>query len=264
MRRVIWAPFLAQIQGPIRHFPRAETRQVMVSAVMVALTTACGITTTQVEAPEIEGPPEFVVTTALQHAEQFQDTELRHRPAGSEQEQAATAYILGILQRNGYVSRLDAVPVRDLYRATNLIAQPRPGGPPEVMVTVAYDTPADAEDERASQGALALGLFLELSRALNAANPEHGVHFAALAAEHSEVEGGRLGSTRLARLMLDEGQTPRVIELADIRTQGGYQDDGAPPGADVFGQAGFDRVIIAGGIEEAGEALFELLSGNPR
>ena len=78
------------------------------------------------EAQDVEGPPEVQLDVVEQHAEQF-ETDVPERPAGSEEEQIAAAYILGTLQQNGYFARLDSVPVADLFRSTNVIAEPEGG-----------------------------------------------------------------------------------------------------------------------------------------
>jgi hypothetical protein len=234
------------------------SRAVLPLLVSALVTGACG-STSDIQRPEVEGPPRFVAATAQRHADQFDGSELAIRPAGSEQEQAATAYLLGVLQRNGYITRLDPVPVRDLYRATNLIAQPPTGGEPDAVVVVPYDTPRSGGIDGS-----ALGVFLELSRALSAADPDSRVHFVALGAEHAQIEGGSLGSRRLARFLLDQDQRPVVFQLVDVSRTGPFTQGQVSVAPDIFREAGFDRRIVSGGIDEVGTELFGLLSGSPR
>jgi hypothetical protein len=247
----------------------------VVAGLLTLTLAACGGEQVPFEAPEVDGPPEVEIAVALGHAEQF-ETDVPDRPAGSGEEQAAAAYILGTLQQNGYFARLDAVPVEDLFRSTNVVAQPAGGAEPDAMVVVAYGTGPGAPDDP-----LALGLFLELARALNVAAPGHKVQFVALGAEFTDVEGGHLGSRRLARFLLDEEQEPFIVELGDITTGGGFKAGGdragsleaLAPGAspdagstallrdpDVFGAAGFERALVSGGIEDVARVLLEFLS----
>jgi hypothetical protein len=116
------------------------------------------------------------------HAAQFDDS-LDDRLAGSQQEFAAATYILGHLQTAGYVPLLDPVPVQDLVRSTNVVAEPPSGERPQVVVTVAYDTRPESRPAGA-----ALGLWLELARSLYARDREHAVEFVALGAERTRLE----------------------------------------------------------------------------
>ena len=238
------------------------------------LVTACSGEQVPFERPEVDGPAEVRLDVVMDHAEQFA-SDVPDRPAGSGEEQAAAAYILGTLQQNGYFARLDAVPVEDLFRSTNVVAQPAGGAEPEVMVVVPYGTGPGAPEEE-----YALGLFLELARALNVTAPGHKVHFVALGAEFTDVEGGHLGSRRLARFVLDEEQDPFVVELGELTTGGGFQAEGdredelnvaagggsdTSSGAllrsvDVFKAAGFERVLVSGGLDDVGPALLEFLA----
>ena len=239
--------------------------------------TACGGEQVPFETPDVDGPPEVEVEVALGHAEQF-ETDVPNRPAGSGEEQAAAAYILGTLQQNGYFARLDAVPVEDLFRSTNVVAQPAGGAEPAAMVVVPYGTGPGAPDD-----SLALGLFLELARALNVAQPDHKVQFVALGAEFTDVEGGHLGSRRLARFLLDEAQKPFIVELGAITTGDGFMAAGDRAGSlkslapgegpdagstallrdpDVFGAAGFERALVSGGLEDVARVLLEFLSAD--
>ena len=238
------------------------------------LLAACGGEQVPFQQPEVDGPPEVRLDAAIEHAEQFA-TDVPERPAGSGEEQAAAAYILGTLQQNGYFARLDAVPVEDLFRSTNVVAQPAGGAEPDAMVVVPYGTGPGAPKEE-----YALGLFLELARALNVTAPGHKVHFVALGAEFTDVEGGHLGSRRLARFVLDEKQDPFVIELGEVTTGSGFRAEGdredqlnvaAGDGSvgssdavlrsvDVFKAAGFERVLVSGGLEDVAPALLQFLA----
>ena len=253
-------------------FSRRLSVGVLTSAVL--LTAACGGEQVPFEQPEVSGPPEVRLDVVFDHAEQFA-SDVPSRLAGSGEEQAAAAYILGTLQQNGYFARLDAVPVEDLVRSTNVVAQPAGGAEAEVMVVVPYGTGPGAPDQN-----IALGLFLELARALNVAAPGHKVQFVALGAEFAEVEGGHLGSRRLARFILDEEQEPFVVALDEITEGEGIAAAGdraeelasaaaetdvstLPDNAmapDVFGSAGFERIVVAGGLEDVAPALLEFLA----
>ncbi|MDQ3981239.1 MAG: hypothetical protein M3271_01005, partial [Actinomycetota bacterium] len=151
------------------------------------------------------GPPEVQQETVERHAAQF-DEEEPVRPAGSQEELAASAYIVAHLTDAGYVSRLDAVPVQDLVRSTNVVALPPGGAEPDVIVAVAYDSAQGSPPD-----GRAIGVWLEVARALRAVEPDHAVEFVALGAEHADVAGGNLGSRRLARQLTDEGRTPGVM-----------------------------------------------------
>jgi hypothetical protein len=224
------------------------------------------------------GPAQIRVDVVARHAREL-GGELAERRAGSQQEQAAAIYVLGHVQRAGYNVRLDGVPVSDLVRSTNVVALPPGGDDPDVVVAVAYDTPEGAPDEGE-----AVGLWLELARALRSAEPRHSVEFAALGAEHAEVRGGGLGSRRLAQVLLEEGTRPAVITiewispgrtdglaargpdaadlLAIARRLGIRRSDRtvAGSGADAFETAGLDHLRVGGGAEEVGRALLEYLS----
>jgi hypothetical protein len=221
------------------------------------------------------GPPEVEQDTVERHAAQF-DEEEAVRAAGSQEELAASAYIVAHLTDAGYVSRLDAVPVQDLVRSTNVVALPPSGEEPDVIVTVAYDSSAEAPT-----GGLAIGVWLEVARALRAVEPDHAVEFVALGAEHADVEGGHLGSRRLARQLTDEDRTPHVIvvdrvderllvatgEAADAlaseaRTLG-FSFGGSAQrsdGGEVFSAAGLDTTVVSGSAAAVGPVLLAYLS----
>jgi hypothetical protein len=232
------------------------------------------------EAQEVEGPPEVRITVVEQHAEQFR-LDVPDRPAGSEEEQIAAAYILGVMQQNGYFARLDSVPVADLFRSTNVIAEPEGGAEdPAAIVVVPYGTGPGSPDNNE-----ALGLFLELGRALNVAAPGHQVQFAAVGAEYAREGGEALGSRRLARFLLDEDQDPLVIQLVEIRGSATFSFKAYGDGAeeanrimleltggnvltdealtvepDVFSEAGFERMLVVGEPETAGRVLLQFLA----
>jgi len=231
--------------------------------------------------PELRpsGPPTAEAEIALRHAREL-DEEVGARPAGSQEEQAASVYITAHLQRAGYVVFLDAVPVGNLVRSTNVVARPPSSDSAPIAVVAAYDTPAND-----ARGGAAVGLLLELARALRVAAPDHGVQFVALGAEHAEVEGGLLGSRRLAQDLNDEAT---VIVIGDVRSDTGCfgvrgsaqselrafipdahrscsEDLDPPPEVsprttEVFEAAGFDAVEVFGDLHEASSVLMRFLS----
>jgi hypothetical protein len=212
------------------------------------------------------GRPEIDHALVRQHAEQF-DIDLPDRPAGSQQELAAATYILGHLQLAGYSPVLDAIPVRDQVQTSNVIAVPTTGDAPEIVVTVAYDTsgPGDSGAE--------IGLFLELARALNAADPGHAVAFAALGAETEDSRG----SAGLAAFFEEQGLEPSVISIATGEGTGGrlhavgscattssglgsYENCVASRlSDDPLSSAGFQHTVLTGDTGELGGSLFEFL-----
>lgn len=223
------------------------------------------------------GPAEVRRETVEDHAAQF-DVEEPERPAGSQQEFAASAYIVAHLTEAGYVSRLDAVPVEDLVRSTNVVALPPSGEDPDAIVVVSYDS-----TDAAGMGGAAIGVWLEVARALRVVDPDHSVQFVALGAEHTEIGGGSLGSRRLARQLTDEGSPPQIVAVegvdvgSDFVTLGGGGRTGleravaaqrveigmgsarAGPG-EVFDAAGFDFAVVGGGAEPVGRVLLAYLS----
>lgn len=252
-------------------------RSLALGLMLLSVSAACGAEVEPFETPDVSGPPLISMDVARNHAEQF-DVDVPQRTAGSQEEQAAAGYITGHFQQNGYFVRLDAVPVADVVRSTNIIAQPSGAPVPEVVVVLPYDT----SDDQPSNG-IALGMFIELGRALNVVEPRHAVHFVALGAERSEESGGALGSRRLARFMLDEGWDPLVIQLVDI-AEGvspavsgdraeelvetmtaatgpfvGFDSGSVSVDPDVFAAAGFERMLVAGDPEKLGEVLLDYL-----
>lgn len=220
------------------------------------------------------GPDEVELSVVTAHAEQF-ERELPNRPAGSQQEFAAATYILGHLQQAGYVPLLDAVPFEDLVRSTNVVAPPPNGGDPRVVVAVPYDTgaPIDGDED-------AIGLFLEIARALRVREPDAPVEFVALAAESATANEGSLGSRRLAKSLLDDEPDPLIVYL---RPLGGaaLMLRGAPApqligiardlGVEIaeadaeeldgaLQQAGFEVVWVNGPVDGVGRVLVEFLA----
>jgi hypothetical protein len=199
------------------------------------------------------GPPRIQASVVARHAREF-DRDLTRRPAGSQDEAAAATYILGHLQRAGYVVRLVAVPVADLVSSLDLVALPPGPAEPETVVAVTYDStspPATAAGE-------SIGLFLELARALRAAEPRHNVELVALGAEHARIGDGYLGSRRLVRFLEEAGNDPLVVT---IEPEGHSAPErvtvlGAADGLGAAAAAADVRVVTADA-SEAGEAAME-------
>ncbi|MGH2747045.1 MAG: hypothetical protein ACRDKB_03850 [Actinomycetota bacterium] len=243
---------------------------VLVAAIALA-TTACGSDVTRRPEATPSGPPTIQPEIVTRHAEQF-DVDVPTRRAGSQEEQVAATYLLGHLGNAGYATLLDGVPVGNLVRSTNVIALPPGASEPQVVVVVSYDTGPDEDPS-----GLAIGVWLELARALRVANEDHGVSFAALGAEKAETEGGRLGSRRLVQYLRDQERKPFVIVLSTVSKTGGLVVDGDRageingPGArttigfesptrEVFEAAGFEAAVVAGGADAVGDALLHYLT----
>lgn len=247
-------------------------------AVLLALCAGCStVPEGQKATKPATGPPEAQQETIEEHARQF-DEEEPLRLAGSQEELAASAYIVAHLTDAGYVSRLDAVPVKDLVRSTNVVALPPSGRPPQTLVVVAYDS-----TETSPPNGYAISTWLEVARALRAVEPEHSVQFVALGAEHTSVEGGLLGSRRLARQLTDEERTPTIVVIAGVgaghdlvivggNAQGGVKQAASAQGieartgsgtvgaGEVFEAAGFDSAVLGGDSEAVGRTLLAYLS----
>lgn len=236
--------------------------------------------------PEVEatGPASVQIDVIRRHAAEFA-TDLADRIAGSDGAQAASVYILGHLQQAGYVVLLDSVPLADLVRSTNVVAQPPSGDPPGVVIAVPYDEPP-TQDAAWHQGE-AVGVMIEVARALRVAKPEHTVEFVALGAEQADEGGGRLGSRRLAQTLLDADVRPLVVTvrfdlgftnlqlfgdvppaLDDAARAVGVEQpasggstgvDEAEVADDVFKRAGFDLIVVTGPPQEVGDVLLEFL-----
>ena len=208
------------------------------------------------------------------------DDKLAPRPAGSQDEFAASTYILAHLQDAGYTPLLDPVPVENLVRSTNVVAFPPRAEAPTFVVAIPYDT----APEFPSNG-LALGEWLELARALYAHEPDHTVAFVALGAEHASVGGGDLGARRLAEYLIDKKLSPVVITLGSVSTEGVVFDasgsaaesldaiartataeparppvDETSTAGDVFARAGFAQATVTGSVEGIGRVLLDALS----
>ena len=245
---------------------------------MAVIAAACGGPTSRPSEVDPTGPPNIRTDVVADHAAQL-DEELADRPAGSQREQAASQYLLGHLQLAGYFVQLDAVPVANLVESTNLVALPPSGEEPDTVVAVAYDAEADMDTGEA------VGVFLELARALYAADPEHRVEFVALGAENTAEH---LGARRLAQQLRDENRLPRTITIVaspsdDVGAVGALADEieavaraggvafGAPPepstfgGINVFERAGFESAIVGGGSpEDLGTVLLAYLAGDAK
>lgn len=229
----------------------------------VLLLFACASERTPVPDVDPTGPARVDLEVVEDHARELRE-ELQDRVAGSQQEQAASVYILGHLQQAGYVVLLDAVPVEDLVRSTNVIAQPPSGGDPEIVVVVSCDATGRAGEDRA------VALFLELARALRARAPEHAVQFVALGAEHASTGGSRLGSRRLAQQLLDEEADPFIVRIDSVTREGRVvargpgaariADAESAEGDPVFTRAGFDHAVVSGQADELGRTLLDFLT----
>jgi hypothetical protein len=233
--------------------------------------------------PDVEptGPPVVQLEDVEGHAGQF-DEEVPERPAGTQNEEAASVYLLGHLQQAGYVVRLDAVPVRNLVRSTNVVAVPPSAEDPVAVVVVPYDTGEDAGPTGES-----LGVFLELARALRVAVPDHSVEFAALGAEHTDLAGGQLGSRRLIQGLLDDELDPVVIVLDHVSGNAGFSARGPAAGPlndaaessgvaippsplktlpddEVWQRAELDFAAVSGTPEDIGTVLLDYLTERGR
>lgn len=219
------------------------------------------------------GPPEIELDVVERHARQL-DRELADRPAGSQQEQIASQYVLGHLQRAGYPVRLESVPVANLVESTNILGFPPSGEEPNTIVTVAFDARPDDDPWGRS-----IGLFLELARALYASDEDHRVEFVALGAERTT---DHKGSRRLAQQLREAQADPFLVTVAGVSPEASlsFAGDGAeeiaataddmglesaeadfgPVGdVDVFGRAGFDHLLVSGTPNEVGPVLLEWL-----
>ena len=229
------------------------------------------------------GPPSIDFEAVEEHAEQF-DTEVPVRLAGTQEEGVASAYLLGHMQQAGYLVRLDGVPVKDLVRSTNVVAPPPSGEDATAALVVGYDTGTDGS------GAGPLGLWLELARALNVAEPDHTVMFVALGANHPDAGGIPLGEKRLVRFLEEEELEPTVLQLENAARDGtlvegpladqlasvipgevevaegprscGLQLDHGPPPPDcnLLHDAGFEHTSVTGLSSKIGGALLRYLS----
>ena len=188
-------------------------------------------------APSVPDEPTVLLALIEHHAEQF-DVDLPERPAGSQEELAAATYITGHLQLAGYAIRLEDVPVGDLVESSNIMALP-PKGDPAIVVAAPYDS-----DGKTASGH-ALGMFLEVARALDKRVPEHDVGFAALGAQLT-ARGATTGLSELRRSLDDEGLDPGIFWVTEL------------PSGDVKVEG--PQTVIEGPAAEMGARLLDLLA----
>lgn len=246
----------------------------MKSILLIALLGLVSCTSSEAPRPSASpsGPPAIEGDALVSHSEQFAD-ELPNRAAGSQQEFAAATYITAHLQQAGYVVEFDSIPIENTVRSTNVVALPPSTEDPTYLVAVAYD---------GTGGAPAVGVFLELARALRAAVPDHSVEFAALGADETDLPGRPLGSRRMIKLLVDRELAPKVLFLAnaappqEFKAYGddaealhrlAYKDGTAltqelmtDPGSDAFAAAGLDTTLVAGEPSRVGPVLLRFLA----
>lgn len=240
---------------------------------MLALLALASCTPDQTPRPTATatGPPEIQQDAIEAHAQQF-DEELPDRLAGSQQEFAAATYITAHLQQAGYVVEFDSIPVENTVRSTNVVALPPSTEDPEYLVAVAFD------NNGGGGGAASVAVFLELTRALRAAVPDHSVQFVALGADATSLDGGRLGSRRMIKLLQDRDLDPRVIYIRDVARSSGYfsaqgvdadelrtlADARAPrevgTQGSAFEEAGFAFTTVSGITDEVATVLLRFLA----
>ena len=233
---------------------------------------SCTANETPRPAASPSGPPAIDASAIEAHGRQFAD-ELPDRVAGSQQEFAATTYITAHLQQAGYVVEFDSIPVENTVRSTNVVALPPSTEDPVYLVTAPYD---------GSGPSPAVGVFLELARALRASVPEHSVEFVALGAEESDVPDGPLGTRRMIKLLQDRELDPKVIFLTNAQPPGNFKAYGEDseelhglafgddavltqellthPGSNLFEQAGFDTTLVAGEPARVAQILLRFLA----
>lgn len=238
---------------------RSAAASVVAAAVLM---TACTPRSDRTGPPPRTGPPKIQTASVHQRARWFDGNDPL-RPAGSQQELVAGSYLLARLEEAGYLVNLDPVPVGNLLHSTNVIALP-PSGNAAVVVIVDYDTSPSVPSDGA-----ALGTFLEIARALRAADAHHSVEFAALGAEHITVNGGQVGGRSLIELLKTQSPRPQIVRIGAVRngpqsasaagpaasamrSAGGrvyvhVATSGSPPD-DVFTRAGFAETVVRGDI----------------
>lgn len=238
------------------------SRRVSLLLATALLMTTCSPRTVSPSRPARTGPSSIRMDVVKQWGRWF-DLRDPHRSAGTDGELVASSYLLGRLEQAGYLVRLDPVPVGNLLHSTNVIAEP-PSGTPSIVVVVSYDTGSSAPSD-----GLALGMFLELARALRARVPDHSVEFAALGAEHTTVNGGQVGARSLIELLKPLQHKPRIIRVGPIsgaadavsvrgpssraiagRARGVAVPVRASPVLqdDVFVQAGYSETVLSGNV----------------
>ena len=217
--------------------------------------------------PGPRGPARIQQDVVATHAEQF-DEDLAERPAGSQEEFAASAYLIAHLQQAGYVARLEPVPVADLVRSTDVIAVPPETAVPQVVVAIGYDTGSTP-----SEDGEALGVFLELARAALVAAPDSSVWFAALGAQHASGGEPFSGSKVLLRYLDDQDAEPLIVLLepselplslagdpAALDAFRGEHEVGEPVDSEeIFGRSYDNVLIVRGRVASAGDDLLEFL-----
>jgi nitroreductase len=224
--------------------------------------------------PVATGAPEVSPALVTTHAAEF-DAEVPERHPGSDQEFAAASYILGHLQLAGYGTFLDAVPVEDLVRSTNVVAFPSAGDPTRLVV-VDYGTAPGRDPDPTS-----IGLLLELARALQVVEPDHSVGFVALGAAAPADDEISLGARRLARFLQERALEPTIVQLEVSidgppgKAYGAFSDaincpmgDCGPttleaaytPNSLLWEKAGLDLTIIRGSAADAAPALMTWLT----
>lgn len=167
---------------------------------LLTLTACVPGTDGDVARPSPSGPPRIDYDLVRQHALQF-DVDIPSRPPGSQHELAAATYILGHLQLAGYGATLAPVPVADQVQSTNVVAFPRSGEDPRILVTVGY-----AHDGQGPGDGQRIGLFLEIARAMYVADPGHSIGFVALGA-------GDFGEAKLQRFLDERELDPELVAI---------------------------------------------------
>lgn len=249
--------------------------------VLALLAASCVTEPGAVGGGSVEGPARVQLDVVRRHALQF-DEELSERPAGSQEEFLAATYIVAHLQKAGYTTRLDGVPVENLIRSTNVVALPPSGDEAAAIVAVGYDTGPGREGSGE-----ALGTFLELARALRVGDADHPVEFVALGGQVAAVGGGFLGSRVLGEQMLEQDVDAPVIivggparalrvsggdlanrlnALAEALDTGTAEPEGAVSpdvarraAAAMFGSSEVDHAVIEGPPQAVAELLMSYL-----
>lgn len=230
-------------------------------ALAALLLAGCATRSVTSRRPATTGPPRVQPLVVARQARWFDATD-PGRAAGSQGELVAGSYLLARLEQAGYLVKLDPVPVGNLLHSTNVIAL-APSGTPSTVVIVDYDTSGSFSGDGA-----AIGTFLEVARALRVAEPRHSVEFAALGAEHVDVNGGQVGARSLIELLKQQPGEPQIIRLAHIsdtasgisvigRGAPAFRRAAAADGVhvaasaaltdDVFTSAGFGETVVEGG-----------------
>lgn len=236
---------------------------------------ACAGDTTGSPGPAASGGPEVSVALVEKHAAEF-DAEVPARYPGTDEEFAAASYVLGHLQLAGYGTFLDAVPVENLVRSTNVVAFPSSGDPVRLVVVDYGTAPGRTLDPTS------VGLLLELARALQVAEPDHSVGFVALGAAAPTDAEISLGARRLAKFLEERELEPTIVQLEVSADGEGFKaygafadeincptgdcgpitDEGAlTPNSLLWETAGLDLTIIRGSASDAAPALMEWLAG---